>query len=168
MPHLASRLRFGIGNGYIHDLNYAESCLGSLRKPVRTVAANIAAEHIANTIVMATKTVERESAIWNPESQQPVTDRHKGSMNLSTHDAIEYDLASLEAMSTGQLLIQLIARKDLERPNREGQLKSREYFEKVVAQMEATIAKLEAQNLPYFADGVRRTLEEYKASAAGA
>jgi len=79
---------------------------------------------------------------------------------MPTHDVIEYDLDVLQTMNEQDLLIQLIARKDLERPKRERQIQLRDLETIFREQLEDTIAQLDALKLGDFADQVRKLYEE--------
>jgi len=60
--------------------------------------------------------------------------------NMPTIDMIEYDPQTLEKMSDSALLLQLIARKDLERPNRESDLNTRQLRRELCEKARAFVA----------------------------
>ncbi len=89
-------------------------------------------------------------------------------MNLSTTDIIEYDLEVLQKMTGNQLLIQLIARKDLERPRREHQLQSDAIQAAAIATLKEAEQKLREQNLDFFADELAKIADNYSSAKVAA
>jgi len=85
-------------------------------------------------------------------------------INLPTADVIEYDVAKLEAMTGEQLLLQLIARKDLERPKREHRLNARKIQEAALATLQEAADGLREKNLDHFAAQLDEIAAEYMAA----
>lgn len=86
---------------------------------------------------------------------------------MPTHDVISYDLSELDAMTGKELGIQLIARLDLNRPKREGQMQAKEFYEATIAAFEQTIAEVESLGIPSLTLGIKSCLADYKAGAKG-
>lgn len=76
--------------------------------------------HTVNVIVIVTKTHGSELTIC---SKGLIRRGVESNISMPTHDIISYEMDVLNAMNVDELLIQLIARKDLERPTRENDLK---------------------------------------------
>jgi len=83
---------------------------------------------------------------------------------MSTSDVIEYEVSVLEAMNTESLLLQLIARKDLDRPKRPAQLKASLVFDQACKSLEAAIASVEAVGVPSVTSALQGALNDYKQS----
>lgn len=81
-------------------------------------------------------------------------------MNMSIIDTISYDQAELEGMDTSKLLCQLIARRDLDRPKREGRLLLKVYEEKLKVATGKLVDGLKGIGLDKFASAVIQLYEE--------
>ena len=84
---------------------------------------------------------------------------------MATEDAIEYDLEKLATLNTEGLLIQLIAREDLNRPNREQQLDAKAFARKSVITAVEFVAELEALGIPALAEALKKATDEYAEEA---
>ncbi len=68
----------------------------------------------------------------------------------------------LSKMEAPELLLQLILRKDLERPKRQAQLGVRKVFDEICAKTEVYIAQLDALGVPNLTNALNSAYIEYK------
>lgn len=79
---------------------------------------------------------------------------------MSTEDVIEYDLAILNEMDNNELLIQMIARKDLERPKREGDLHAADAKRQLDEFVASICEKFAALGLPAVVKSIENVMTE--------
>lgn len=79
---------------------------------------------------------------------------------MPTEDIIEYDLALLTEMDNQSLLLQLIARKDLERPHRENDLKASAARLQLDAVIRIICDKFAEMGLPKLVDAIQLVMIE--------
>lgn len=80
---------------------------------------------------------------------------------MDLDEVIEYEHDALQAMDSNELLIQLIALRHLDRPNRENILKARELQIRLVAEANHFIEQLETLEIPILTDPLRAIVAEY-------
>jgi len=78
---------------------------------------------------------------------------------MPTKDIIEYDVATLQTFSVDSLLLQLIARKDLERPNREQDLKTSIVKVQLDQKVADLLKQFEALQLPTVVAAIKSVYE---------
>ena len=113
----------------------------------------------ANTTAITTKIHRSASSQWSKGFIKQDMVPQLGSINLPTTDAIEYNLEVLGAMTTEALLLQIIARKDLERPNREGDIVASIAKAVLDEKVEAMATQFEVDGLNAVATAIRSAYE---------
>lgn len=82
-------------------------------------------------------------------------------MNDSS-ELITYDVDELKSMETDALLIQIIAREDLKRPNRQYELRAAELHDKLVAEAKVYVAEMETFGIPKLTEAMQAVIAAYE------
>jgi len=80
---------------------------------------------------------------------------------MSTQDAIEYNLETLEMMDTNALLRQLICLEHLKMPKREGQLKAAAREQYLIDNVNGFISDLKSKGLTDLARSVEKVKDDW-------
>lgn len=81
---------------------------------------------------------------------------------MATHTVIEYDLEKLGVMDTNALILQQIARMDLDRPRREHDLDADTYRAKVVDAVDKYIVLLGELGVPKLTEALNKAKEDFQ------
>lgn len=82
-------------------------------------------------------------------------------MNDSS-ELITYDVDDLQGMTEKKLLIQLIAREDLKRPNRQYELRADELKDKLVAEAKVYVGQMNEFGIPKLTEAMQAVIAAYE------